>query len=123
LEAERTRKRSKETQKKGRPHIYQARDAVYHNWFSPFLWSQILIAGKQVGWEMSASEIQNCLQKKDPAVFSKITWTSINMWIDRTGTRPKWSGNALRIAENGNHQLHPKAGRRGILVSIIHIYI
>jgi hypothetical protein len=111
----------KETQKKGRPRIHKARDAVYHNWFSPFLWKQILMAGKDAGWRMSASEIRNSLRRRDPMVFAKISRTTINEWIDRSGSKPKWSDNALRMAENGNHQLHPNAGRRGALVSRITI--
>jgi hypothetical protein len=114
---ERGRQEKKETQKKGRPRVHQARDAFYHNWFSPFLWRQILAAGTEVGWEMSPSAIRNWLQKKDPAVFAKISRTTISEWIDRSGSRPKWSEKALRLAENGNHQLHPEGGCRGALVS------
>jgi hypothetical protein len=114
---ERTREEQKKTQKKGRPRVHQARDAVYHNWFSPFLWTQILAAGIEVGWEMSASAIRNYLRKKDPTVFANISRTTINEWIDRSGSRPKWSDKALQLAERGNHQLHPEGGRRGVLVS------
>jgi hypothetical protein len=66
---------------------------------------------------MSSSAIRNWLQKKDPAVFGKISRTTISGWIDRSGDRPKWSENALRLAEIGNHQRHPNGGRRGALVS------
>ncbi len=38
-----------------------AKKAMYVNWHSPFLWSQIA-AGQRVGWQMSASEIHNELQ-------------------------------------------------------------
>jgi hypothetical protein len=116
-ETERRRLKKKEVQAKGRPLIHKARDAVYHNWFSPFLWSQIVNTAKEVGWRMSASAIRNLLQRKDPTVFAGISRTTINSWIDRSGSIPKWSDNALRLAENGDHQLHPNAGRRGILVS------
>ena len=75
------------------------------------------MAGKDAGWKMSVSEIRNFLQRKDPVVFAKISRTTINEWIDRSGTKPRWSDNALRMAENRNHQLHPNAGRRGALVS------
>jgi hypothetical protein len=116
-EAERACQKRKMIQKKGRPSVHQARNAVYHNWFSPFLWSQILIAGQEAGWKMSASEICNWLRKRDPTIFVKISQTTINEWIDRSGPRPRWSEKALRMAEMGNHQLHPNAGRRGALVS------
>ena len=112
-----TQEKRKKTQKKGCPSVHQARDAVYHNWFSPFLWMQILAAGIEVGWEMSASAIRNYLRKKDPTVFANISRTTINEWIDRSGPRPKWSDKALRLAERGNHQLHPEGGCRGVLVS------
>jgi hypothetical protein len=79
------------------------------------------MAGKDAGWRMSASEIRNSLRRRDPMVFAKISRTTINEWIDRSGSKPKWSDNALRMAENGNHQLHPNAGRRGALVSRITI--
>jgi len=44
---------------------------------------------------MSSSAICNWLQKKDSAVFGKISCTTISGWIDRSGDRPKWSKNAL----------------------------
>jgi len=81
-ESERTRRKHMETQQRGRPRVLEHKNTVYHNWFSPFLWSQILLAGKAVGWQMSALVIRNCLQKKDPAVFGKISRTTINEWID-----------------------------------------
>jgi hypothetical protein len=86
--AERARQKRKAPQKRGLPHINQPHDAIYHNWFSPFLWSQIVIAGKAAGWKMSASEIHNILQQKDPTVFAKISRTTINGWIDRSGQSP-----------------------------------
>jgi hypothetical protein len=115
-ESERVREKQKETEKKGRVRIHKVRDAVYHNWFSPFLWSQIILAGKEAGWQMSASDIRNRLQRKDPVVFAGISRTTINGWIDRSGSRARWSDTALNLAEKGNHQRHPNGGRRGILV-------
>ena len=108
---ERSCQEKKETQKKGWLRVHQARDAVYHNWFSPFLWNQILTAAIEVGWEMSPSAIRNCLQRKDPTVFAKILRTTISEWIDWSGACHKWSHKVLRLAENGNHQLHPEGGR------------
>ena len=107
----------KETEKRGRPRIKEPRPAVYHNWFSPFLWNQILIAGKAVGWEMSSSEIRNWLRRKHPETFGSISHTTINEWIDCSGPRPKWSEKALKMVENGNHQHNPNGGCRGALVS------
>jgi hypothetical protein len=79
------------------------------------------MVGKEVGWRMSTSEIRNCLQRRDPVVFVKISWTTINKWIDQSGPKPRWSDNALWMAENGNHQLHPNAGHHGVLVSHIKV--
>lgn len=110
-ESERTCRKHREAQQRGHPRVLEHKNTVYHNWFSPFLWSQILLAGKAVGWQMSASAICNCLQKKDPAVFGKISRTTINEWIDRSRDRPRWSENTLRLAEKGNHQRHPNGGR------------
>jgi hypothetical protein len=118
-ELERAREKRKETQKKGRPQFLKARDAVYHNWFSPFLWSQIVSAGKESSWQMGASDIRNRLQRKDPVVFAGISRTTINSWIDRSGSRARWSDTALSLAEKGNHQRHPNGGCRGVLVSTL----
>jgi hypothetical protein len=68
---------------------------------------------------MSASEIRNILQRRDPMVFTKISHTTINEWIDQSGPKPRWSDKALRMAENGNRQLNPNGGHRGALVSDI----
>jgi hypothetical protein len=84
---------------------------------SPFLWNQILLAGRAVGWKMSALVIRNWLQKWDPVVFGKISQTTIKEWIDRSGDQPRWSDRALQLAEKGNHQRHPNGERRGALVS------
>jgi hypothetical protein len=69
------------------------------------------VAAKEVGCQM--------LQKRNPAVFGRISQMTINKWIDRSGTKPKWSENTLQLAENGNHQCHPNGGRRGALVNTI----
>jgi hypothetical protein len=103
---------------KGRTQKHEARNAVYHNWFSPFLWSQIDGAVKHpaVGRNMSSWNLVKVLQQKDPVVFEKLTRSTIENWIDRSGTTPRWSEATLRKAENGNHQGHNHGGRRGALV-------
>jgi hypothetical protein len=117
VESENARQKHKEGKKGGHPQVHRPRDAVYHNQFSPFLWSQILLASKAAGWQMSPSAIHNWLQKKDPAVFGKISSATISGWIDRSGDRPKWSENALQLVEIGNHQHHLNGGHCGALVS------
>ena len=76
------------------------------------------MAGKEAGWQMSSSEIRNQLQSKDLVVFAGISQTTINSWIDRSGSRARWSDTALKLAEKGNHQRHPNGGHRGVLVSL-----
>ena len=104
------------TEKRGRPRVHNPRNAVYHNWFSPFLWNQILLAGKAAGTQMSATAIRDWLRRRDPATFGDISRSTIYDWIDRSGTRPQWSKEALDMAEKGNHQCHPNGGRRGALI-------
>jgi hypothetical protein len=60
---------------------------------------------------MSSSAIRNWPQKKDLEVFGKILRTTINEWINQSGDQPRWSNNALHLAEKGNHQHHPNGGR------------
>jgi hypothetical protein len=100
--------------------VYQARDAVYTNWFTPFLWCQIEAAVKDpinVGRGMSSWKIQKVLQKNSPQSFGRIRHTTIEGWIDRTGVNPRWKDTTLERAERGNHQRHDKGGQRGVLVS------
>ena len=99
---------------------HKARDAVYHNWFTLFLWSQIDGALKHpsVGWKMSSWNLVKVLQQRDPVVFENLSRSTVESWIDRTGSKPKWSEATLRKAENGNHQGHNHGGRRGTLVSV-----
>jgi hypothetical protein len=92
------------------------RPAKYMNWFSPFLWSQINTAARITGWKMSATEIVHELRKHNPETFGKISRTTVNEWIDRTGDRPRWSDAALEKVGQGNNPGHNKGGRRGILV-------
>lgn len=103
----------------GRKQIHQPKEAIYHNWHTPFLWSQITLAAKDhnVGRSMSSFLIVKVLQKKDPTTFSGIARSTVKGWIDRSGPTPCWSEKALKLAEAGNHQAHPNGGQRGALVS------
>ena len=98
----------------------EGKDAIYHNWHSPFLWSQIVLAAKHpsVGHKMSARKIAGVLQLKNPTDFLNISHNTIDGWIDRQGAKPRWSDAALRMAELGNHQGHSKGGRKSILVRL-----
>jgi hypothetical protein len=91
--------RSAKKNPKGRKQINEARPAKYHNWHTPFCWSQIKIAAKQVGWRMSASAIVCALNRMDPDTFAGISRTTIDSWIDRKGPKPQWSNAVLKKAE------------------------
>ena len=53
---------------KGRTQKNEAHNAVYHNWFSPFLWSQIdrAVTHPSVGRNWSTWHLVKVLQQKDP---------------------------------------------------------
>lgn len=108
--------RSAKKSQKGRKRKNMARPAKYHNWHTPFCWSQIKIAAKQVGWKMSASAIVRALHRMDPDTFAGISRTTVEGWIDRKGPKPRWSDAVLKKVQQGNDPGHSKGGRRGILV-------
>lgn len=64
--------RAKNRKPQGRKRIHEPRPAKYHNWLTPFCWTDIVIVAKQVGWRMSSSEIANGLKKRNPDTFGKI---------------------------------------------------
>src|SRR5260221_2181523 len=76
---------TKNRKPQGRKQKYEPRAAKYHNWLTPFCWTQIVIATKQVGWQMGASDIANRLKKRDPVTFCQISRNTIEGWIDRSG--------------------------------------
>ena len=108
--------RSAKKKPQGRKRVNEARPAKYHNWHTPFCWSQIKIAAKQVGWRMSASAIVHALNHMDRDTFAAISRTTVDSWIDRKGPKPRWSDAVLKKVEQGNDPGHNKGGRRGILV-------
>lgn len=116
--AEKEIARSKNKKPQGRKRVHQPTDAKYTNWHSPFLWTQIKDAAKHpsVGYSMSATRIKQILIVKDPKTFGHISHNTIDGWIDRSGTKPRWSDSALRMAENGNRP-GGHGGRTGVLVS------
>ncbi|KAJ7687531.1 hypothetical protein B0H17DRAFT_1300752 [Mycena rosella] len=70
-----------------------------------------------VGHSMSSRAIEKILKAKNPAVFERISHTTIEGWIDRGGGKARWSAAVLARAEKGNFQGHPNGGRRGILAN------
>lgn len=67
---------------------------------------------------MSSWNLVKVLKLKDPVVFAKLSRSTIENWIDRTGTKPRWSDATMRKVEQGNHQGHNHGGRRGALVNV-----
>jgi hypothetical protein len=100
----------------GQKQKNKPRAAKYHNWLTPFCWTQIVIVAKQVGWSMGASDIAMRLKKRDPVTFGQISRNTIEGWIDRSSGNPRWKDSVLRRVEDGNNPGHDKGGRRGILV-------
>ena len=109
---------TKNRKPQGRKQKNKPRPAKYHNWLTPFCWTQIVIATKQVGWRMGASDIAKKLKSQDPVTFDKISRNTIEGWIDRSGSKPRWKESVLRRVEDGNNPGHSNGGRRGILVSV-----
>jgi hypothetical protein len=95
------------------------RDATYHNWFTPLLWSTIDQASKAVGWQMSPTKIVKMCQARNPELFAGLTRESVKRWIDRTGEQPKWSDAALKRVAAGNMPGHALGRPQGALVSIL----
>ncbi|KAJ7934276.1 hypothetical protein B0H13DRAFT_2306007 [Mycena leptocephala] len=113
------KKKLKGYEKRGRKKMKERKEAVYHNWFTPLSWTQIERAATHpsVGRNMSASAIRDVLRRSDPVIFEKISHSTIDGWIDRSGERPKWKESVLVRAEKANFQGHPNGGRRGALVN------
>jgi len=109
---------AKNRKPQGRKQKNKPRPTKYHNWLTPFCWTQIVIATKQVGWRMGASDIAKKLKSRDPVTFDKISHNTIEGWIDQSGSKPRWKESVLRRVEDGNNPGHSNGGRRGILVSV-----
>lgn len=110
----------------GRKQIHGPRPTTYHNWHTPFLWNQIVRAASHpsVGWKMSSSQIVSLLKQRDPTSFARLSRTTVEGWIDRSGGRPTWSARALQKANDGNDPgLGNKGGRQGIFVRLISLSI
>jgi len=66
---------------------------------------------------MSSRAIVGELQKRDYNTFKGLNRTTIDGWIDRSGSKPWWSDTALERARLGNDRSNPNAGQKGVLVS------
>jgi hypothetical protein len=103
--------------KKGRKLKAQPREAKYHNWFTPLCWVIIEQAARVAGWQMSATQIVKICQARQPQVFAGLTRETVKCWIDRSGSRPRWSDATLSRVQAGNVPGHSNGGPRGALVS------
>ncbi len=59
------KKKIKQTVRKlqGRKVTRDTAPAKYHNWHGPATWSIIMLAAKEAGWRMSATDIVNAAKK------------------------------------------------------------
>ncbi|KAN0105518.1 hypothetical protein V8E52_010957, partial [Russula decolorans] len=107
----------KKNKPQGRKQKHLKKDAKYHNWFSPFLWSQIEAGAKHisVGKSMSTYYLVKVMQQKDPITFGGLSRSTIEGWIDRSGKIPRWNDATLARIERGNHQGFDHGGRKGVL--------
>jgi hypothetical protein len=108
----------KKNKPQGRKQKHEKKDARYHNWFSPFLWSQIEAGAKHisVGKSMSTYYLVKVMQQKDPITFGGLSRSTIEGWIDRSGKIPRWNDATLARIERGNHQGFDHGGQKGVLV-------
>lgn len=109
----------KEHQKNQSPEGKEYQQATYHNWHSPFLWTQIVNAAKHpsVGWKMSTTNIVALLKRQDLVTFTGLAHTTVEGWIDHSGDKLKWSARALEMATKGNDPgLGKKGGKKGIFM-------
>jgi hypothetical protein len=103
----------------GRKQKHKDPKRKYHNWFLPFLFTQIETARVTSGGpKWSTRSIVDMLKKRDPETFQGLSRSTINRWIDRTGDKPKWSERTLERIRRGNEPGHDNCGRKGIFVSV-----
>jgi hypothetical protein len=115
------KKKFKEENRKpqGRKRKIPIRSAKYHNWHTPFIWTQIEIAVRQAGWEMGSSAIVAAARKIDPVLFAGLRRTTVNSWIDRSRDRPRWKDSILKKIEQGNDPGHKNGGQKSVVVSSV----
>ncbi|KAJ7196687.1 hypothetical protein GGX14DRAFT_672342 [Mycena pura] len=112
-------KKKNRTHNSGRKKTRETRDRVYTNWMSPFLWSQILVAGRVTKdiQGLSATKTVAHLKKTDPSTFAGLYPSTVQGWFSRLedGTRV-WSEAVLERAQNQAHTPgHDRGGRKGAL--------
>lgn len=110
----------KQRKPQGRKQKHKEPIAKYHNWLSPFLFTQIETARVTSGGpKWSTRAIVHALKKNDPKTFQGLSRSTIDRWIDRSGDKPKWSERTLERVRRGNEPGHDSLGRKSFLVSVI----
>ncbi|CAK5283597.1 unnamed protein product [Mycena citricolor] len=101
--------------KKGSQRAKPKPKSQYKNWLNPLFWPKIEAASQHpsVGPNWSASAIVAVL--KQDVLFSSLSRTTVNGWIDRSGPKPCWSEKTLVRVGHGFFQGHPNGGQRGVL--------
>ncbi|THU76846.1 hypothetical protein K435DRAFT_703867, partial [Dendrothele bispora CBS 962.96] len=97
----------------GRKKTKESRQARYVNWQTPFLWQQIDLAAREVGY--SATAIVKRLRGRDADSFSTLRESTVRGWIDKSGTSRCWSSATLARVKQKHDNGHSKEGRRGVL--------
>ena len=104
----------------GRKQKHNSLKGKYHNWLSPFLFTQIETARVTSGSpKWSTRAIVRTLKKKDPETFQGLGCSTIDGWIDRTSDKPKWSERKLERISCGNEPGNDNCGRKSFFVSVI----
>ncbi len=101
----------------GRPRLKEMQPAKYVNWHGPLLWPRIeaIVHYASVGPGWSSRTIVDQLQRMDD-VYAALSHSTVEGWIDRSGTSPRWSDRALEMARRGHTQT-TNGGRRGVLAA------
>ncbi|KAK6996843.1 hypothetical protein R3P38DRAFT_3626103 [Favolaschia claudopus] len=107
------------THKSGRKRKNEDQQRVYTNWKTPFLFKQILVAGRQTkdAGGLSSTAIVKYLRTRDRETFANLAATTVQGWFQRDDHGVKiWNPAVLEAAKvNGNIPGHDKGGRRGAL--------
>ena len=111
----------KQRKPQGRKQNHTNPKSKYHNWFTPFLFTQIETARVTSGGpRWSTRAIVKALKKRDLETFQGLSCSTIDRWINCTGDKPRWSERTLEHVKCGNEPGHDNCGRKGIFVSVIY---
>jgi len=89
----------------GRKRKHEISEAKYVNWFSPFVWNQIMIAVRRAGRPWSPRAIVKEAKKLNPKVFDRLTEQVVGRWIDpvaKAQGESQWKESVLARVAKGN---------------------